>query len=58
MMNEKVIMVDCDGVLLEWTYSFFRWMEKTGLQACRPNYLDLLYGFNVWNYTREGAWID
>ena len=36
MMNEKVIMVDCDGVLLEWTYSFFRWMEKQGYKPVDP----------------------
>jgi len=26
----KVIIADCDGVLLDWMYSFTRWMDKKG----------------------------
>lgn len=29
-MNEKVILVDCDGVLLDWMYSFRQWMNRHG----------------------------
>jgi len=29
-MNEKVILTDCDGVLLDWAYSFDRWMNRFG----------------------------
>lgn len=29
-MKEKVILVDCDGVLVDWLYSFDRWMIKKG----------------------------
>ena len=29
-MKEKVIMVDCDGVLLDWEYSFDQWMKRHG----------------------------
>ena len=33
MMNEKLILVDCDGVLLDWEYSFDRWMHRHGYQS-------------------------
>jgi len=29
-ISDKLILVDCDGVLLDWQYSFFTWMEKRG----------------------------
>ena len=29
-MNEKVILVDCDGVLLDWMYAFRQWMKRHG----------------------------
>lgn len=29
-LNEKLILVDCDGVLLDWQYSFYQWMEQRG----------------------------
>lgn len=30
MLNEKVILVDVDGVLLDWLYSFTQWMNRHG----------------------------
>jgi hypothetical protein len=29
-MKDKVILTDCDGVLLDWEYHFHRWMAKKG----------------------------
>ena len=29
-MKDKVILVDCDGVLLDWFYSFKQWMKRHG----------------------------
>jgi len=29
-LNEKLILVDCDGVLLDWQYSFYKWMAERG----------------------------
>jgi len=29
-LNEKLILVDCDGVLLDWQYSFYKWMAARG----------------------------
>jgi len=30
MKKEKVILIDCDGVLLDWAYAFDCWMESHG----------------------------
>jgi hypothetical protein len=30
MMSDKVILVDADGVLFDWLYSFDNWMERHG----------------------------
>lgn len=32
-MKEKVILTDCDGVLLDWSYSFAQWMGRHGYVA-------------------------
>lgn len=32
MIKEKVILTDCDGVLLDWEYHFHRWMAKKGFE--------------------------
>lgn len=32
-MNEKVILVDCDGVLLDWEYAFGSWMQRHGYEV-------------------------
>ena len=40
--NEKVIMVDCDGVLLDWEYAFHSWMDRHGYEVKEG-------GFNIYN---------
>ena len=30
MLNQKVILTDVDGVLLDWVHSFTQWMERHG----------------------------
>lgn len=32
-MKEKVILVDCDGVLLDWEYAFEQWMIRHGYKV-------------------------
>ncbi len=32
-MKNKVILTDCDGVLLDWSYSFSQWMARHGYEA-------------------------
>ena len=39
MMNNlnKVILIDCDGVLLNWEYAFTVWMERHGYEPVPEN---------------------
>ena len=32
-MNDKIILVDCDGVLLDWEHSFKLWMKNKGYEV-------------------------
>lgn len=32
MLNEKVILTDVDGVLLDWVHSFTQWMDRHGYE--------------------------
>lgn len=40
-MCEKVILTDCDGVLLDWVYSFDMWMKRHGYKKIRNDTYDL-----------------
>jgi len=31
-ISEKVILTDCDGVLLDWEYGFYNWMREKGYE--------------------------
>jgi hypothetical protein len=37
MKADKVILVDADGVLLDWLYSFDNWMARHGYNIVNPN---------------------
>jgi FMN phosphatase YigB (HAD superfamily) len=38
-IKDKVILTDCDGVLLDWEFHFYRWLEKTeGLHRLSDDY--------------------
>lgn len=47
-IDEKVILVDCDGVLVDWVYSFDRWMNRHGFVKAHANSykLDECYGID------------
>ena len=38
-LNEKLILTDCDGVLLDWEYHFYKWLKATeGYERLGPEY--------------------
>lgn len=45
-MKDKVILVDCDGVILDWQYAFQRWMTRHGYKIVNPEVYDIgkMYG--------------
>jgi hypothetical protein len=64
-MKDKVLLVDCDGVLLDWEYAFDQWMRRHGyVVKTEGNYLmDVKYGIEKTEAKRlirmfnESAWI-
>lgn len=51
-VSEKLILVDCDGVLLDWQYSFYKWMTKRGYEPIVHNEYDMGVTFGI---TKEKA---
>ena len=66
-MKDKVILVDCDGVLFDWEYSFGNWMKRHDYQVDPNFYSDYKIGkrYNLNNKDamrlirmfNESAWI-
>lgn len=46
-LNEKLILVDCDGVLLDWQYGFFRWMKQHGYEVINSGVYDIGETFGI-----------
>lgn len=46
-LNEKVILVDCDGVLLDWMYSFDAWMTKRGYKMIADDQYDIEVAYGI-----------
>lgn len=47
MNKEKVILVDCDGVILDWVYSFGQWMSRHGFEEVRGDVYDIHVRYNI-----------
>ena len=64
-MKHKVILTDCDGVCLDWEYSFDQWMARHGYEIVVPNEykMDVKYGISkdegkkLCRMFNESAWI-
>lgn len=48
MMKNKVILTDCDGVLLDWEYAFDAWMKRHDYEVVNPGVyeMDVKYGMD------------
>ena len=46
-LSDKLILVDCDGVLVDWVYSFDRWMERHGHKKIRDDVYDLAHCYDM-----------
>ena len=47
MNKEKVILVDCDGVLLDWVYAFNQWMTRHGFKEVRTDVYEIHTRYNI-----------
>lgn len=63
--REKVIITDCDGVLLDWEYAFDVWMARHGykISECNNYSVQIKYNLDVKDAQRlvlmfnESAWV-
>lgn len=46
-INEKLILVDVDDVLLDWTYGFTQWMVSHGYKRLRTDLYDMGISFGL-----------
>lgn len=46
-INEKLILTDCDGVLVDWVYSFRNWMARHGHLMKRSDTYDLAVCYGI-----------
>ena len=64
-MKDKAILVDCDGVLLDWEYAFGQWMKRHGydVKVTGDYQMDVKYGLEYTEAKKlirmfnESAWI-
>jgi len=50
----KTLLVDCDGVLLNWAFAFNMWMKKQGHEPVEENKIGAAYcASEVYNITKE-----
>lgn len=45
--KDKLILVDCDGVLVDWAYSFDCWMEARGYELTDEHHYDVAKRYGI-----------
>ena len=46
-LSKKMILVDCDGVLVDWQYGFYRWMRERGYEPVAQGHYDINETFGI-----------
>jgi hypothetical protein len=46
-MRDKVILVDCDGVLLDWEYAYTNWLKRHGYTRVRDDVYCMATAFGI-----------
>lgn len=44
---DKLILVDCDGVLLDWKYGFYTWMKEKGFKVVQNGTYEVAETFGI-----------
>ena len=44
---DKLILVDCDGVLLDWKYAFYKYMNENGYTVIEEGQYDVAQTFGI-----------
>lgn len=65
MQQNKIILTDCDGVLMDWSTAFFEWMESKGYEKQATGFysIEKLYGLDkdegkrIVREFNESAWM-
>jgi FMN phosphatase YigB (HAD superfamily) len=47
MKKDKVILVDCDGVLLDWEYAFDYWMKRHGYEKVNEGVYEMAEAYDM-----------
>ena len=50
-MNDKVILTDCDGVIVDWEYGFEQFMNGHGYEKVKSDSYDLREQYGCLLYT-------
>jgi FMN phosphatase YigB (HAD superfamily) len=46
-ISDKLILVDCDGVLVDWLYGFARFMDNHGYEKVKPDCYDIAEMYDI-----------